>query len=40
MVDGAWRLWAKEVLSFDEAELLGRVREATQILWGRMRPSA
>jgi cytosine/adenosine deaminase-related metal-dependent hydrolase len=36
MIDGIWRLWAREVLSFDEPELRSRARPAAQRLWSRM----
>lgn len=37
MVDGLWRLWAREVLSFDEAELRARAEGAARKLWSRMK---
>ena len=37
MVDGLWRLWAHEVLSFDEAELRAKAQVAARKLWGRMK---
>ena len=37
MVDGTWRLWAREILSFDEAELRARSQEAARRLWSRIR---
>ncbi|MGC4117374.1 MAG: amidohydrolase family protein [Myxococcales bacterium] len=37
MVDGLWRLWAREVLSFDEAELRAKAEGAARRLWSRMK---
>jgi len=37
MVDGLWRLWAREVLSFDEAELRAKAEGAARKLWNRMK---
>ncbi|MBI5545960.1 MAG: amidohydrolase family protein [Deltaproteobacteria bacterium] len=37
MVDGAWRLWAREILSFDEAELRAKAEASARTLWSRMR---
>ncbi len=37
MVDGIWRLWARQVLALDYRETLARSHEAARILWSRMR---
>lgn len=37
MVDGAWRLWARELLSFDAEQARARTEQAARRLWGRMR---
>lgn len=37
MVDGAWRLWAREILSFDAAEARAKAAETARRIWGRMR---
>jgi len=37
MVDGFWRLWAREILSFDEGELRARAEGAAGRLWNRMK---
>ncbi len=36
MVDGAWRVWARQVLSLDHAELCARSAEAARKLWRRV----
>ncbi len=36
MVDGVWRLWARQVLSFDQAELTAHARDVARGLWNRM----
>jgi putative selenium metabolism protein SsnA len=36
MVDGAWRVWARQLLGVDHGELCARSREAAQRLWNRM----
>lgn len=36
MVDGVWRLWARQLLSVDQHEQLARSREVARRVWGRM----
>ncbi len=36
MVDGAWRVWARQILGVDQSELCARAREAAPRLWSRM----
>lgn len=36
MVDGAWRVWARQVLGVDMAELRARAAEAARRLWGEV----
>ncbi len=37
MVDGVWRLWARQVLSFDEAALRDEAQRAAEGVWKRMK---
>lgn len=36
MVDGAWRVWARQLLSLDHHELRAKTAEATRELWSRV----
>jgi cytosine/adenosine deaminase-related metal-dependent hydrolase len=37
MVDGAWRVWARQLLSIDAPALFARTAEAAKSLWSRAR---
>jgi cytosine/adenosine deaminase-related metal-dependent hydrolase len=36
MVDGAWRVWARQMLSVDLHEVRARATQAAQGVWSRM----